>query len=68
MFLRNFPLLEFLSVEIPAFSPRSLASFLYLESMSVFSTLPSDFVRLGGDTRMSTEWQCEGEQSSRFLR
>lgn len=55
VFLRNFPLLEFLSVKILPFSPRSLTSFLNLESMPVFSTLPSDFVRLGGDTRMNTE-------------
>lgn len=55
VFLRNFPLLEFLSVKILPFSSRSLTSFLNLESMPVFSTLPSDFVRLGGDTRMNTE-------------
>lgn len=55
MVLRNFPLLEFLSVKILAFSPRSLASLLYLESMPVFLTLPREFVYLAGDTRMNTE-------------
>lgn len=50
MLLRNFPLLELLCVEILAFRPRSLASFLNL----CFENYLEVFVCLGGDNRMDT--------------